>query len=83
MSGHDEATTFYGRCRGGPYNTKNMVHHLRRREVAIDTASLKSVPGLQAPSTLHFDVAFGVYRFDDARKEWDWIEPETTETVDN
>lgn len=71
---------FYGRCRGGPYNAKQMAHGTKRYRVTVDLNNKKTFPaycGAEPPDGF----AFGFYAFDETRGEWDWIAPETAEPV--
>jgi hypothetical protein len=73
--------TFYGRCRGGPYNTLNMVHGEPRLNVALDKFNGRPVVGVQTdPAGETFK--FGTYRWNYEAKQWEWDDPETAKSVD-
>lgn len=88
----EKVSLYSGRCRGGPYNTKQLHHGEDKYRVAVDAADPKRVyPGQVAPSQFAPDIRFGVYFHRDG--EWHWNDlgkivssqrpPETTQAVDN
>lgn len=61
---------FSGRCRGGPYNTKQLHHGEDRFLVALELD--RAIPPVQHASVRHPDIKIGRYDYDHVRKEWWW-----------
>lgn len=72
---------YYGRCRGGPFNTRHLAHATTSYRAAIDKPSRRPVVGLQAVSAKHPDIEFGYYNWNETTREWDWDTAETAKAV--
>jgi hypothetical protein len=65
------AVIYYGRCRGGPFNTKRIAHGVSPYRIAYDPGTNRALVGQQAPTAAR-PCVFGDYVFDMRAGEWLW-----------
>lgn len=71
---------YRGRARGGPYNTKHLIHPETTMRMAVDAADHTRALPAQRASTLAQPCVFGTYRFFEVLSEWHWDESSLSET---